>query len=110
MANQRRGEAPLEIAGRRLALKLTLGGLAEMEDLFGAGSLAALGERFGQGALSARQLIGILRIGLAGAGYRLSDDEINALTLEDGLQPVVTAVARMFVLTFGEPESSPDSP
>lgn len=110
MANQRRGEAPLEIGGRRLALKLTLGGLAELEDLFGAGSLAALGERFGQGTLSSRELIGILRIGLHGAGHRLSDEEIEALTLDGGLQPVVTALARMFVLTFGEPEGPLDPP
>jgi hypothetical protein len=45
MANTHRGEVPLTIGGRSLTLKLTLGGLAELEHALGAGDLAGLGER-----------------------------------------------------------------
>lgn len=110
MANQRRGEAPLEIGGRRLSLKLTLGGLAELEDLFGTRGLTGLGERLGEAEISTRELIGIVRIGLKGAGHELGDSEIEALPFEDGLQPLVTAVARMFVLAFGERGEDPARP
>ncbi len=107
MANRHRGEAPLEIGGRKLALKLTLGGLAELEDLFGTRGLNALGDRLTGASFSTRDLIGILKIGLKGAGHALDEAEIEAFALEDGLQPIVTAVARMFVLTFGEAPADP---
>jgi hypothetical protein len=101
MANRRRGDIPLELGGRILSLKLTLGGLAELEDLFGAGDLTGLGARFGEGRISARDLIGLVRIGLTGAGHALSDAEIEALSLEGGVGPLVTAVAAMFEAAFG---------
>lgn len=106
MVNRHRGEVPLEIAGQRLSLKLTLGGLAELEDALGAGDLVGLGQRLGSGRLSANDLVGILRIGLHGAGYHLSDAEIRALSLKGGLGPVVSAIAALFAETFGGPEEA----
>jgi hypothetical protein len=101
MANRHRGDAPLALGGRTLSLRLTLGGLAELEDALGAGDLVGLSERLGQGRLATRDLIAILRIGLKGAGHRLDDAEIEALTLENGLEPILAAVAALFAGAFG---------
>jgi hypothetical protein len=102
MANRHRGEIPLQIGGRRLGLRLTLGGLAELEDAMDAGDLAGLAERFSAGRLRARDVIGLLRIGLDGAGHQLSDADIAALGLDHGLVPVIEAIAAMLVTTFGD--------
>jgi hypothetical protein len=68
----------------------------------GAGDLAGLAERFGAGRLGARDIIGLLRIGLHGAGHQLSDADIAALGLQDGLGPVIGAIAALLVATFGD--------
>ena len=107
MANLHRGEVPLLVGGRRLALKLTLGGLAELEHALGAGDLAGLGERLASGRISARDIIGILSIGLKGAGHQLNEDEIAALPVDEGLAPVIQAIATLFTRTFGEAEAAP---
>jgi hypothetical protein len=101
MVNIHRGEIPLHIGGQRLSLKLTLGGLAELEDALGAGDLVGLGERLGSGRLSANDLVGILRIGLKGAGHDLTEAEIRAWSMQGGLGPLVSAVAALFAETFG---------
>ena len=108
MANRHRGEIPIEIEGRRLSLKLTLGGLAELEDALGAGDLVGLGERLGSGRLSTNDLIGILRIGLAGAGHGLTEAEIRASSIESGLGPMIGAVAALFAETFGGEDGAGD--
>ncbi len=102
MVNRHRGDVPLVIGGRRLALRLTLGGLAELEDAMGGGGLQGLAERLSAGRVGARDLIGILRIGLAGAGSEMSEEEVAALALEGGLEPVIRAVSALFASAFGE--------
>ncbi len=103
MANRHRGEVPLDLGGRRLALRLTLGGLAELEDALDAGDLVGLGERLGSGRIAARDIIAILRIGLKGAGHDLADGEIEALSVAGGLEPIAGAIAALFTVTFGSP-------
>ena len=102
MANRHRGEVPLRIGGAHVSLRLTLGGLAELEDAMGAGDLVGLGERLGSGRLRSRDLIAILRIGLKGAGHAMADGEIENLATGQGLAPIITAIAAMFAFTFGE--------
>lgn len=104
MVNRHRGDIPLEIAGRRLALRLTLGGLAELEDALAAGDIVGLGERLASGRLSARDLVGILRIGLKGAGHDFSEAEISGWSAQGGLEPMVSAIAALFIETFGGAE------
>lgn len=101
MVNRHRGEVPFELGGRVLALRLTLGGLAELEDALGAGDLVGLGERLGGGHIAARDIITILKIGLKGAGHHLADGELEDLSLAGGLEPVVAAVVALFAATFG---------
>ena len=110
MVNRHRGEIPLVIAGQQLALKLTLGGLAELEDALGAGDLVGLGERLASGRLAANDLVGILRIGLKGAGHDVTDAEIRGWSMQDGLEPLVSAITALFGETFGGEDVVPTHP
>ena len=110
MANRHRGDVPIELGGQRLALRLTLGGLAELEDALGAGDLAALGVRLGSGRLSARDILFILRTGLKGAGHSVTDQDIAALPLAGQFEPMLTAVVTLLAGTLGLPEQAPESP
>ena len=71
MANPWRGEVALVIDGQRRVLKLTLGALAELEQVLEAGSLVDLVERFEAGRFS-RRPAGIRRAGAAApsSGFR----------------------------------------
>jgi hypothetical protein len=102
MANHRRGEVALDLAGRTYTLCLTLGALAELEAAFGVPDLASLGERFAAGRLSGRDLVALLGVALRGGGHPLSDAEVAALPL-DGIEPLTEALARVVALAFGEP-------
>ncbi len=113
MPNPRRGEVEARLGGRSYTLCLTLGALADMEAAFGAEDLQALGRRFGEGRVSAKDIVRILGAGLRGGGTALSDDEVAALPMPDGLEPVVDAAARLLIATFGsgaEGDASPAPP
>ncbi len=110
MANGRRGEIEAVLGGRRLRLCLTLGALAELETAFAVEDLGALGRRFASGALSARDLVRLIGAAARGAGEAVSDEEIAALHLDEGLAPFVEAVARLMETTFasgGAPRPRP---
>ena len=104
MPNLRRGEITADLGGRTLTLCLTLGALAEIEGAFGIDGLAALAARFEGGKLSARDLIVILGAAARGAGEKISDAEIAALPLADGLDGHVHAVVALMRATFGATE------
>jgi len=110
MPNPRRGEVALTLGSTRYTLCLTLGALAELEHAFGAGDLSALAERFASGRLSSRDLLALLAAALRGGGHPLSDDEVAALPLADGLAPVAQAVADVLVATFGSAAANPPPP
>jgi Phage tail tube protein, GTA-gp10 len=107
MTNRRRGEAAVELGGRRYRLCLTLGGLAELEEAFGAEDVSALSARFATGALSSRDLLKLLAVGLRGGGQALSDAEVAALPLEGGIEPLAGALADMLLAAFGEARENP---
>ena len=102
MANRHRGEIEAEIGGAKRTLVLTLGALAELEDVFGADDLVALTERFGSGRLKARDLTRIIAAGLRGAGEAVSDDEVAAFVVDGGAQGYVRIAAELIAVTFGE--------
>ena len=102
MPNRRRGEVALHLAGRTYTLCLTLGALAELESAFGVDDLTALGERFAGGRLSSRDLIKLLAVGLRGGGHPIGDDEVAALPVAEGLEPIVAALGEVLALTFGD--------
>jgi hypothetical protein len=110
MPNRRRGEVPLELAGERYTLCLTLGALAELEDAFAVEDLQSLGERFACGRLSARDLVKVLGVALRGGGHALTDREVAALPIEGGLEPLARALADLLVATFGAAPQNPPPP
>jgi hypothetical protein len=107
MPNTRRGEVALQLGGARYTLCLTLGALAELEEAFGAGDLMALAERFGSGRLASRDLLLILAAGLRGGGHALSNEEVAALPLAEGIEPVAKALADLLLATFGAAPNPP---
>jgi hypothetical protein len=110
MTNRRRGEVALDLGTARYTLCLTLGALAELEAACGAADLGAVAERFGTGRLSSADLLAVLGAGLRGGGTPMSPDEVAALPLTDGLEPVVRAVADLLVATFGAAPANPRDP
>jgi len=102
MANRIRGEVPLQLAGHRYTLCLTLGALAELEGALKAGDLVGLAERFDGGRVSARDLIALLGAALRGGGHALDDDAVALLPLAGGLEAVSTALGEVLAAAFGE--------
>jgi hypothetical protein len=102
MPNRLRGEIAADFDGASLKLCLTLGALAELEDMFDASDLVALAARFEEGRLSAKDLIKIIACGLRGGGHALSDAEVAAFKVSGGLQGYVRIAADLLAATFGE--------
>jgi len=100
MASAARGEAGIVVDGRRRRLRLTLGGLAELEATIGAGGLASLAERFEGGAFSTSDLIALLGAGLRGGGWDVSDAELSRLDVEGGAAGAARSGARLLAATF----------
>jgi hypothetical protein len=110
VANHRRGEIEAEIDGKRYALCLTLGALAELESGFGANDLVGLAERFESSRLSARDILRIIGCGLRGAGHAISDEEVAAMKIPGGLAAYVKIAADLLAATFGEVEPTRSEP
>jgi hypothetical protein len=102
MPSKYRGAIEADIGGARRKLVLTLGALAELEDVFGAEDLVALTERFGSGRLTARDLTRIIGAGLRGAGEAVSDDDVAAMEVDGGAQGYVRIAAALIAATFGD--------
>ena len=107
MPNHHRGEIECRIGDRRLSLCLTLGALAEIESALGADGLAALGERLSGGRLATRDLLAILGAAARGAGERIDDDEMRAMTVAKNLPAMIEAVVRLLRFAFDPEDSSP---
>ena len=99
-ANRRRGEVEMVIDGERRILCLSLGALAELETAFAADDLTGLAARFAGGRLKAVDLIRILGAGLRAGGNLLSDEDVAAAEIEDGLAGAAAAVAALLAATF----------
>lgn len=107
MPNRRRGEVALRLGETCYTLCLTLGALAELEDAFGVQDMMALAERFGTGRLSSRDLLTLLAVALRGGGHALTDQEVAALPLSDGIEPVAVAITDLLAATFGAAPNPP---
>jgi hypothetical protein len=102
MANRHRGEIEAELGGEKRTLVLTLGALAELESVFGAGDLVALAERFEKGRMSATDAIKIIGAGLRGAGAEIVDEEVAKLAAAGGAAGYVRIVSELLAATFGD--------
>src|SRR5262245_34202146 len=101
IANRHRGEVAASLGGQEYRLCLTLGALAELEAAYETEDLNTLVERFSTGRLSARDLIRLIGAGLRGAGQAVSDAEVAAMPLEDGVAGFAMIVAELLAVTFG---------
>ena len=110
MANRHRGEIAARLDGRDYTLCLTLGALAEMEAAFAARDLNDIAARFDAGRVSARDLLIVIGCGLRGAGHNLSDAEVAALKVSEGLPGYVRIAAALLAATFGETAPGKDAP
>lgn len=99
-ANRRRGEVEAVIDGERRILCLTLGALAELETAFSVGDLNGLAERFSSGRLKAADMIRLIGAGLRGGGNLYSDDEVAAMSVEDGVAGYARIVGDLLTATF----------
>ena len=100
MANPERGEVELVVDGRACPMRLTLGGLAELESRLEVGSLIALAERFDGGQVSARELIALIGEGLRGGGAEISDAELARAKIEGGALAATRAGMALLAATF----------
>jgi hypothetical protein len=111
MINRRRGEAALELAGRRWRLRLTLGALAEMEAAFGANDLGALAERFSAGRLAAGDIVTLLACALRGGGHDVTREDVALLPLDEGgLPAILEALTACLSAAFGDTPPDPPAP
>lgn len=100
-ANRRRGEVEAVIDGECRILCLTLGALAELETAFAVGDLNGLAERFSTGRLKAADMIRLIGAGLRGGGNLFSDDEVAAMSVENGVEGFARIVGDLLTATFG---------
>ena len=101
MANRHRGEVDAVLDGRRYALCLTLGALAELESALGAGDLVGLAERFSTGRLKATDAVRVIGAALRGAGHDIDDAAVARMKVEKGAVGVAAIVAELIAITFG---------
>lgn len=100
-ANRRRGEVEAVLDGERRILCLTLGALAELETAFAVGDLSGLAERFSSGRLKAGDMIRLIGAGLRGGGNLLSDEDVAAMSIDDGFAGYARIVGNLLEATFG---------
>ncbi|MDU9003891.1 gene transfer agent family protein [Sedimentitalea todarodis] len=103
MANPWTGEVALVIDGQRRVLKLTLGALAELEQVMETQSLVALVERFESSSFSMRDVMALLAAGLRGGGVELSVKELGQAEIEGGPMQAARVAAELLARAFMVP-------
>ena len=100
MANRHRGEIEAELGGQNYTLVLTLGALAEIEDVYGGEDMIAIAERFESGRIKASDAIKVIGAGLRGAGATLTNDDVARLSVAGGAAGFLRIVADLLKATF----------
>jgi hypothetical protein len=98
--NHLRGEILAELDGKKYCLVLTLQSLAELEKSFGDDTLESLVQRFSAGKFSSNDLIKIIAVGLRGAGYTYTDEEVSEMRVDGGANGYVAIVSQLLNATF----------
>lgn len=99
LPNVHRGEVEARIDGQSYILKLTLGALAEIEQVL-AFDILEISERFENGRISAGDCLVILIAALRAGGHDVTDKEVAAMEFEDGLSGAFALVSKLFVSAF----------
>jgi len=106
MVNKLRGEIAVELDGKTWTLCLTLGALAHLENDLDVKNLSELSARFSSGKLSASDILKIIKAGLMGGGYSLSEEEVAEMRVEGGISSYVEIAARLLQATFAPVENA----
>ena len=106
MANPWTGEVALVIDGQRRVLKLTLGALAELEQVLETPSLVALVERFESSSFSMRDVMALLAAGLRGGDVALSESELGQAEIEGGPMQAARVAAELLARAFMVPDET----
>jgi hypothetical protein len=104
MANTHAGEVALVLDGRRHAMKLTLGALAELEAELKAGSFVDIVERFEAGSFTAADALALIVAGLRGGGWRGSAADLLSAEIEGGPMEAGRLAGLLLTLAFGPPD------
>lgn len=94
----------LVIDGQRYIARLTLGALAELEEVLAERSLVALVERFEGNTFSSRDVLALLRAGLRGGGSDLSAEALLHAQIDGGPMVAARAAAELLARAFVVPE------
>lgn len=105
MVNRHRGELSVEINGQTETLCLTLGALAELEDLYGGKSILALVDQFASKGMCAVDVSNVLRAGLVGSGREFTQADLSIARFEGGFVGAARAAATLLKISFGEAEA-----
>ena len=103
MANPWAGEVEIAVNGERHVAKLTLGALAELEAVLGAGSLVELAERFESGRFASRDVLLLVVAGLRGGGWRGTADDLMTAEIAGGPVGAARAAAELLARAFAAP-------
>ena len=103
MANPWTGEVALTIDGKRQALKLTLGALAELEAELDSGTLIELIERFEGGAFSTRDVLALIVAGLRGGGWTGTADDLMTAEIAGGPVEAARVAGQLLSRAFAQP-------
>lgn len=104
MANPWRGEQPITIDGQVRVMRLTLGALAELEDVLGTDSLVDLTERFETGTFSGRDILALIVAGLRGGGWDIQKADLLHADFEGGPVAASAAAATLLARSFAVPD------
>lgn len=102
MSNVYRGEIEAILNGKPHRLRLTLGGLAELETHFQAEDLHALLTRFSAGRIAAADLLKVLSVALNGGGNPMDEHALHSVHCDGGLTGIANIIGELFTVTFAQ--------
>lgn len=103
MANPWTGEVALTLDGQRHVCKLTLGALAELEDMLGTGSIVELARRFEGGGYSTRDVLALVVAGLRGGGWEGTAADLRTVEIAGGPMEAARVAALLLTRAFSVP-------
>ncbi len=103
MANPWRGDVVVVINNERHVARLTLGALAELEEMLEEQSLLSMVERFESNRFSSRDVLRLLEVGLRAGGTEMSEQSLGRATFKGGPMGAAKAAAELLARAFVVP-------
>jgi hypothetical protein len=103
MANPWAGEVAIVLDGQRHLAKLTLGALAELEEVLETGSLVDLVQRFEERRFSTRDVLALIVAGLRGGGWQGTSSDLLRVDIGGGPVEAARAAAELLARAFSLP-------